>query len=381
MKPTRTDDTTDPEAPRLLVGLLAGILSVLVGWAALGMATVLIPLILAFFVTLTVLPLDRWIASRVPKPLTWLGRVGVMAALLVVIAAFIGGLTYCIQQIVANFPDVSGSLSGILPSADGSEDASGPLSFLGSDIRSMIREQSGSFGATLIDFATSLAQGVANATGVVLAGTILVLFLVLLALSEVNVWERKMDQLAGGDDWRQVTHTLGAALRRFLITRTFVGVISAAVYALWLWFFGLELLLVWAILTFLMNYIPNLGSLVSGIFPIFYAFLTLDFTSALMLGLGLVLIEQVIGNYLDPVLQGDQIALSPLVILIAVLFWGWLWGIAGAFLGTPMTLAAMILCNHIGALRPVALILSNQRRPEALDEALGWTPEARTGSA
>jgi AI-2 transport protein TqsA len=90
----------------------------------------------------------------------------------------------------------------------------------------------------------------------------------------------------------------------------------------------------------------------------------------MLVGAGLIVIEQVIGNWVDPRMQGNQVALSPLVILIAVVFWGWLWGVAGAFLGTPMTLAIMIVSNAIPPLRPVALLLSNQKRPEDLDAVL-----------
>jgi AI-2 transport protein TqsA len=95
----------------------------------------------------------------------------------------------------------------------------------------------------------------------------------------------------------------------------------------------------------------------------------------------LIVIEQVIGNWIDPRMQGNQVALSPLVILIAVVFWGWLWGVAGAFLGTPMTLAIMILCNHVAVLRPIAVLLSNQGGAKDLDEVLGWRGDAEEDSA
>jgi AI-2 transport protein TqsA len=368
----------------LAFGLLGAILVVLVGWALREMAAVVIPVILAIFVTLAVLPLDRAIAARLPDKLGWLGRLAVMLLLLFLLSGFIGGLAYCVMRIASDLSNVSGSLSDMLPEAGSSEGMGGGLfSTIWSDMGQMIRERGDSIMDRTIGVVTGLAQAIANAMGVVIAGLFFVLFLVLLALTETPLWQSKLDSLTGGPagSWRRVTETMGAALRRYIMTRAAVGLISASIYSLWLFPFGLDLILVWAILTFLMNFIPNLGAVISGVFPTLYAFFTLDPGTALLIGAGLVVIEQVIGNWIDPRMQGNQVALSPLVILIAVVFWGWLWGVAGAFLGTPMTLAIMILCNHVAVLRPIAVLLSNQGGAKDLDEVLGWRGDPEEDSA
>lgn len=361
-------DTARTRARTLAVSLVVAILVLLAGWALKAMASVVIPVVLAVFTTLVVLPLDRALADRLPGTLSWLGRAAVMALLLLVLVVFMGGLAYSVTQIAAALPDMSVGIDGVLPEADGE----GPWAMLRSGISGIVEGQATLLTSRLVDTMTSLAQSMASATGVVFAGMFLVLFLILLALSEAATWEAKLDSLSAGThgSWRDVTATLGATLRRFIVTRAAVGVISALAYTLWLWPFGLDLLVVWAVLTFLMVFIPNLGAVVSGIFPTLYAVFTMDFATAMVIGAGLIVIEQVIGNWVDPRMQGSQVALSPLVILVAVVFWGWLWGVAGAFLGTPMTLAIMVLCNAIVPLRPVALLLSNQGRAEDLDAVL-----------
>lgn len=374
----------DTERRRLQfgLGLMAVILVILAGWAMQGMATVLIPVVIAVFVTLAAHPLDRAIAGRMPGKLTWIGRAVVMLILLLVLGAFIGGLAYCVGRIAAELPDVPQSLDALLPDmggeSDGSQEGQGDASgMMGDTLRELVRSRGEELVSRVIGTATDFAQTIASAMGVVFVGMFLVLFLVLLALSEADTWEAKFDEMPSGEgaNWRRASATLGMALRRFIVTRAVVGVISAAAYSAWIMPFGLDLILVWAILTFLMNFIPNIGAVISGVFPTIYAFFTLDPGTALLIGAGLTLIEQVIGNWVDPKLQGNQVSLSPLVILIAVVFWSWLWGVAGAFLGTPMTLAIMILANNVGALRPVALILSNQPNSEKLDEQLGWRAE------
>lgn len=362
-------DTSAAEWPRKwAVGIAAAILVVLAGSTLKAMAGVVIPVVLALFVTLAVLPLDRALTARLPSAVSWLGRVGVMGILVLTLSLFLGGLAFCVTQIATQLPDLSNGMDTFVPTPDGD----GPWAQISREAQTLLQGAEASLSDRLIDTVSAFARNMAGATGALFAGMILVLFLILLALSEAHTWEGKLDSMAAGSrgSWRDVTETMGAALRRFIITRALVGVISAIVYTLWLLPFGMELLLVWAILTFLMNFIPNVGSFVSGVFPTVYAFFTLDFATAMIIGTGLIVIEQVIGNWIDPRLQGNQIALSPLVILISVIFWGWLWGVAGAFLGTPMTLSIMILCNAITPLRPVALVLSNRKRPEELDAAL-----------
>jgi AI-2 transport protein TqsA len=350
------------------LGLVAAILT-LVAFAALrALAPVAIPVVVAIFVTLAVLPLDRALAARLPDRLAWLGRAAVMLLLLAFLTLFLGGLAFSVTEIATNLPDVSQRIGQILPPPS----ADGPLANALATLRETLNGQASTLTDRFIETATSLAQGIAGAMGGALAAMVLVLFLILLALSEAPVWEGKLDTLASGSHrtWREVTQSLGAALRRFIATRAVVGVVSTVAYTLWLLPFGLDLLLVWAILVFLMNFIPNVGAVISGVFPTVYAFLTLDPATALLIGAGLIVIEQVIGNWIDPRLLGNRVALSPLVILIAVVFWGWLWGVAGAFLGTPMTLTIMILCNAVTPLKPVALLLSNRSTQEGLDEAL-----------
>ena len=160
---------------------------------------------------------------------------------------------------------------------------------------------------------------------------------------------------------------IAVRLRRYLLARAILGLITALLYAAWLWIFSVDLLVVWALLAFLLNFIPTLGSLIAGALPVLYAFVQKDAGTALAVGAGIFVIEQVMGNYVDPRVQGRQVSLSSLVVLITLLVWGWMWGVAGAILAVPITIAAMIICAHIPRLRPFALMLSNAADMEGLD--------------
>lgn len=353
-----------------LIGLL---FVILLGAALRAMAVVAIPVVFALLIVLVVAPLHHRLKHSLPGWLEWLAQVVVMAVLLGVIAIFLGALVFAAQRVLEAMPGVSDGLSQLL--AQGSEgEKEGPQAVLaGESVRAIWNDLSETFGGWLVDQATIVAESIVSMTSVFVTGIVIVFFIVLLSLTEIGVWRHKVPTLWSNDGqtaWRDSLETVTARLRRFLLIRTLVGLLQAALYVGWLWFFGIDLLVVWAVLTFVLTYIPNLGSIIAGTLPVLYALVTKDPFTALGVAAGLLVIEQVVGNYLDPRLLGRQIVLSPVVILVGLMFWGWLWGVAGAFLSTPIMLSLLVAFNHIAPLRPIALILSNQCTHDDLDEAL-----------
>ncbi len=171
---------------------------------------------------------------------------------------------------------------------------------------------------------------------------------------------------------REIFDSLGAIaalLRRYILARAVLGLATALLYVGCLWAFGIDLLIVWGLLAFLLNFIPTFGSFVAGGLAVLYAFVQVDVGTALLVAAGIFVIEQVMGNFVDPRVEGRQVSLSPLVVLLAHLGWGWLWGVAGAILAAPMTIALVVVFAHVDALRPVALLLSNERDMAGLDRA------------
>jgi len=136
---------------------------------------------------------------------------------------------------------------------------------------------------------------------------------------------------------------------------------------LWLSFFRIDLLLTWAILAVLLNFIPNIGSIIAALLPAAYAVATKDIGTAFAVIAGLATIEQIMGNYVDPKMMGKQLALSSSVVLISLLVWTWIRGPVGAFLATPVTALIADLCRAVPALRPIALLLGNTAKLPPID--------------
>jgi AI-2 transport protein TqsA len=227
-------------------------------------------------------------------------------------------------------------------------------------------------GQRALGAAGGAAAAVLNSALAVLGGLVLVLFLTLLILGESGDWRRKtVSALPWPDDWRlaESADVIAQKMRAYLLIQAGLGLVSAVLYAVWLGFWGIGLLVVWPLLIFVLNFIPTIGSLIGGTLPVAYALLTRDLQTAIFVGAGILVIENVMGNIVGPRVQGQNVALSPLVVLVALAFWGWAWGIAGALLAVPVTVALVVLGAHVPVLRPWALMLSNRTGWAGLDQA------------
>jgi AI-2 transport protein TqsA len=397
--------TTTPLAgerwPASKVGLLLlGIVAVIMIGAALREAgVVIVPLVLSFLIALMVAPVDHVVHARMPRRLKWLGHVAAMGVIIVVLAAFAGGVWVAAQRVVAQFPQISEELqtmaglagtgvdatagsggagteaadvvddmTGVRDAA--TDDASDPERLALPEFVTQFRGAGGQLGSRLADWATGYATSILSSTGSALGSMVLIFFFVLLMLIEAPAWQTKVSRILAADERDRMLDSfsvIARQMRRYLLVRVILGLITGALYAAWLWLFDVDLLIVWALLAFLLNFIPTLGSLISGALPIIYALVQKDFSTALLVGAGILMIEQVMGNYVDPKVQGRQLSLSPLVVLVVLLVWGWVWGVAGALLAVPLTMSLVVMFAHVPRLRPVALFLSDERDYRGLD--------------
>jgi predicted PurR-regulated permease PerM len=159
----------------------------------------------------------------------------------------------------------------------------------------------------------------------------------------------------GADVMRQIT--------RYLSTKFLISLGTGLIVTLGLGFIGLEFAPVWGSIQFIMNFIPNIGSIVVGVGASLFALLQfwpapgpVIMTALIMLGVNMIL-----GNVLEPKIMGDNLGLSPLVVLFSLMIWGWLWGFAGMILAVPMMVIAKILCENIPVLEPLSILLGSSK--------------------
>ena len=366
-----------PLAPKSLLGFQITVMVILVGWALHATAAVSALVAAAVFVAIVLAPLSRWVAERAGGR-AWIGHAVALLVMLVVLLTFAAGLLFAAQRIATEFPALGDLPAERLPGVssggsgaeaaraeDGPADAAsegpwGGIGFSAGELVSRLADLAGSAAVTGLRFATSA-----------LGGIVLVILLALLMLVDAPNWRRRIERVVG-EDRRDRTldavTVIGEKVRRFVVIRAGLGLLTSSIYMAWLWLFGVDLILVWGILTFLLSFVPNLGSILSGVLPTLYAFLTKDLGTAVAVGIGLVVTEQVIGNFIGPRVQGAEISISPVVILVGLLAFAWIWGVPGTLLSSPVLIAALVIFTKVEGLRPVALLMSDCEDYDELDE-------------
>lgn len=322
-------------------------------WLARETMAITMPLVTALLLALGVWPMVAAISRRMPRGLKWLGPTAGLLFVLVLVLAFFVALGTAVRQVYDLVGDIGPTLERWLASF-------GLPALSWSDMS----EESG--GSTI-----SAARVALGLTASTLTGIVLILFLMLLMLTEVENWHRKFIAISPtGTDrtLREMGRSIGEKFRIYFWTRLLLAIASAVLYVGWLALFGVEYLLLWGLLTVLLGFIPTVGSIISGMLPAAYALLTRDPATAIGVAAGLLVIEQVMGNLVDPLVLGRRIAISPLVILVSLGFWTLLWGIPGAILSVPLTVLAILALAHFEALKPAALLLTDRSSFEGLEE-------------
>ena len=160
-----------------------------------------------------------------------------------------------------------------------------------------------------------------------------------------------------------VTTEISQSLQRYLGVKTFISLLTAVFSYVVFRLLGLEFAETWAVLTFALNFIPSIGSVLAVILPSLVALLQFESIAPfLVVALGCGSVQFVIGNFIDPALTGRTLNISTLMVMLTLTFWTMLWGIAGAFLSVPLTVCLMIVFSQIPATRPIAILMSKDGR-------------------
>lgn len=136
-------------------------------------------------------------------------------------------------------------------------------------------------------------------------------------------------------------------IQKYIATKFLVSLMTGVLAGFILWLFGVDFFIVWAVFTLLLNFIPNIGSVIAVILPALMTLVQYESLGyAVLVTAILITIQTIIGNGLEPKIFGDRLGLNPLVILLSLLLWGYIWGIVGMFLSVPLTAVAKIIMSN-----------------------------------
>jgi len=163
---------------------------------------------------------------------------------------------------------------------------------------------------------------------------------------------------------KKIVGSISSEISRYLWVMVIISLTTGVLIWLALSLIGVDFPVTWGALAFFFNFIPTIGSIVASLPPILLALV--QFYPAVWPGVvtlvAITAIQMTIGNFIAPKVLGDRLHLSPVVILISLLFWGWLWGIVGALLAVPIASAIKIACENIEELHPIAIMMGSGRR-------------------
>ncbi len=325
-------------------------------------APLLIPLVIALFIAVVCFPLVQWLrAHRVPTALAiTLTVMGILAAvsgpgalIAAAIREFVAAAPAYQQQFLSSYDGVLGWLRARGVETAAFRDVIDPASIFSFAVGSV----SGLVTFVSLGFLVALVTAFMLAYGAALAGP-------------------------PGSRPAARTGTVGRIIHEvqvYLGVKTIVSLMTGLVAWSWLEILGVDFALLWGLTTFLLNYVPNIGSVIAAVPPAVLGFLQFGPTTALLVLGGYIGINQVFGSFLEPYLMGQRLRLAPLAVLVSVVVWGWIWGAAGALLSVPITMVIKIGLENSTDFRWIAQLLEGRRpafrRPAPLPGSPDHNPE------
>ena len=201
----------------------------------------------------------------------------------------------------------------------------------------------------------------------------LVVLLVVFLLFEFEPARAKLAILLGASRQVEKLAQASSKIQRYLVVKTLLSTVTGLLFGFWLWVVGVDFPLLWAVLAFLLNYIPSIGPTIATVPPVAIALLTLGPGAAIAAAVGCLLVNVIVGNVFEPRMMGEALGLSTFVVFVSMLFWGWLWGPVGALLAVPLTMLVRDLLETSEGTRWLAVMLGSSDWVEAKRVEWGWT--------
>ena len=326
-------------------------------WALKAAYSVFMPIAASAFLVALVYPLYRRLRDGTHAVLAFLAAFGTVLAGFAVFFALVG---WALSSVVTQLPQYEASLRQSIEAVHAATERVGltlpdPQQALGDDT-----------GSGLI---SNVAQQVGLKLQAFLTYFFLVLAFVALGLPDTTEYAKKFGTTGGiAMKLRETAEEVGHKFRVYTGAVTISAAITAVLTASFGFAIGLEFALVFALLSFLMNYIPTIGSVIAVVPPSLFALVQFDgLAMPLVVFLGFTAIELTVGNYIAPKIEGRILSLAPTVVLAAIVFWGWLWGIVGALLAVPLTLAIALFARRFESARWVSYVIREHDDGEAMD--------------
>ena len=196
----------------------------------------------------------------------------------------------------------------------------------------------------------------------IIGTSFIVMLLTVFMLSEARMFGRRFNAICearGPNLQRMLSATKD--IQKYLGIKTLISMATGLLAGVLCWHMELEFALLWGILAFVLNFIPAVGSVIAGIPPVLLSLLNNgSIPDAAIIGGGYIIINAILGNFLEPTLLGRRFGISTVVVLLSVIFWGWIWGPIGMLMAVPLTMLLKVAMDNSSDFRWVAVAISKE---------------------
>ncbi len=330
-----------------------GIIAIAIsGFILLELKSVLLPFVIAVLLSIIFSPIVTTLKKRnIPTALSLIIVLLTFALVLFLVALLIYSST---ESFVNEVPKYEQRLAGIIETINQS------VNRMAVNLNIDLQQIHWSQAFQLSSLASALTSGVGSFLNFLTNLFLMLLFMLFILAGSGDLGnkirhafpDRRAVQLAA------MIANVETRVRQYLFTKTLISAATGIASFFILWITGVDFPLVWAFLTFFLHFIPNIGSIIAILLPCSLAFLQFDSAGPVLVTLILlVIVHMTMGNVVEPKLMAFQLDLSPLMVLVSLIFWGWLWGAWGMILAVPIMATIKIVFENMESLRPVAVLM------------------------
>jgi predicted PurR-regulated permease PerM len=207
--------------------------------------------------------------------------------------------------------------------------------------------------------------------GGIMSNSFVIMLITIFILLELNgfVLKTRVIELKHGNSLKYL-NKIGESIRNYLSIKTIVSLLTGILIAIYLYIIGVDYAILWGVIAFMLNYIPNIGSIIAAVPTMLLALVQLGFGGMLWTGVGYLVVNMIVGNIVEPKVMGKGLGLSTLVVFLSLIFWGFIFGSVGMFLSVPLTMTIKIILESDKKTGWMAVLLGTEEETKRiLDES------------
>lgn len=331
--------------------IVAALVVIIAGMSA--AKSIVVPFLLSAFIAIVSGPSMFWLQRKgLPK---WLSLIAVVFCVLLIGVLMAGLVGASVKDFSRNLPTYEAKLKQQTASAKGL------LRKVGVEPSRLALSRA--FNPASVMKATA---ALLNALAKSLANAFLILMTVIFMLLEASTFPAKLAAIVGkGQSSKGRFDSFIANVKQYMVIKTIVSLATGLLVIVWLLILGVDYPLLWGMLAFCLNYVPNIGSMLAALPAVMLAVIQYDPIRALFVALGYLAINLTMGNAVEPRFMGKGLGLSTLVVFLSLVFWGWVLGPVGMLLSVPLTITAKIALDSREDTRWISILLGPEANPQS----------------